>query len=1617
MKVKDLERFAHGVWSPSSCEDVLLATITAEDDVQCDPGENSNSTSVLELFCPNFTDPLLDMKPCVSMEVESRSTSICWTAPFNEFTLGLIIAGTASGRLSLFNPQPMMEASRINDLSSDESQVHRSFCVTDKSLMRTVRVGSPNHTHAGLVRCIDFNTFQTNLFASVSDDAEIYIWDIEKLDQPMTPGNKLQPTESITTVAWNPRVQHILATACAGYCTIWDLRKSDPVVHLTKAMCQFEPHLIAWSPDVATRLCLADPAHPSADIQLWDLRYPKHMLALLGRWPPVPSGVFANMALGNAGTVNSFSWSPSPFRVSAQQRAIHPGLSLNESDLIAVSLTASGALPTIDGGCGTGLQPTSADFLVIWSVEQALKSVQSDGTTDPNLTQPLFIGRLEGGCEEEVPASTSLGGIPHLSSVQWLPAYPGLVSVAQQDGWIGVYNLSSGAYWDQNASTRLRRSATDRARNPVRARHASHKVAEAFGEEVDLLSQSTGPIEDEAIDGFGDKDRQPTRFEASGTNAGGTLRRTRSLPGLPQPLPCLRRAPRWLKRPCGTSFAFGGRFLSFSSNLDLTSRLRKMSMSNQKQAGSEQPSGDNAAADGLNSNAICPVQLTWLDTAEYVQIAGFKEEVLDTTELHHAVESMVNWLNEAVCRREDALDDLYDFLSQNLQPACVKFGAHSFTPWTLFKLYLQPLEVKKKTVAQIFGFEDQSVHQAIDSILSSTPDNVDGEHCFCWSKESQKEAFSHLDVLKMALVLGDLNSCIRLCLHSTFSALPFPGVSSLSAFGVLLSAQTQKQEIYTQTQETLLSSLEKLRSLNEAQNAELRSVATLFASILRNDWCIVAQTWPLSDWGTALVTLANHVWVQDEKQFKNLCGIIIDRLLSEESHVCTLTHEERCIAAWICSILAADIDGLSRCWCELNHLNTEEPHGEQLLPLSLQLILVMRLPSEQVKIDRSPNDAYDTCSPSRILSYVAQWLGQTWSGRSEKDVVVALRLLHRLATVNKESFSAEANELAHRLWCGLTTEQRVQTSIQFQSCFYCPYQQSVWFERRPCPCGHAPVSGQMPLKSHKAGKAAQHYGTYRADRLVPSVPSPNTDCFAQSGQFSSARPGIRAPLLPYSSSASNCDSSPPNFYTPSPVIPNQPSMLMPQMPPVPTAYGAVNANLSWTQPVLSMPYSQPPVAPPPAGSMPSTSQPLPPPPPPSATAVASTSPARSVQGSPAGMSGPYTTPPTSLVQAQPFASNRTSTSLMAPGSVRPSRGWNDPPLLPRSYQPPARPVVSVNQFYDPAQFNPPQSAPFAATSAPDASPLQRPVFPPVGGAPGSSFASHPRPAVPPMLSSPQIRPGAPGFANQAASQPSSHAFGSQSIPPISKAPDGVSSMPPTVLNPYGASYNQTSAMSAAQLPLCTSNFRPLAPTPQLIPSFPGSANYQTDPTSWPAAKPIGSLMQPNNSGAVSQAPSTQSTKETDSSKDIHDLHTAQGGSDKGGAPVASEFENVEDTLTKLIQLCRTVGGKTYAAKMDTVQRRLDTLFTTLRTGSPTLSDQVLAHLRDCVRAAELSDYASGVVHANLLIQSASCFDSIHGFAPGLRILMQSAKQLFPNQFQSSGMGIGGAQEPHWPART
>uniref|UniRef100_A0A665X4Y5 Protein transport protein Sec31A n=1 Tax=Echeneis naucrates TaxID=173247 RepID=A0A665X4Y5_ECHNA len=254
MRLKEIQRTAHQAWSPAGHHPIYLALGTSAQQLDA----SFNTTAALEIFEMDFSDPSLDMQLKGSLPTSNRNDE----ASFNHLAASaendfVLVAGSENGTLTVYNPHEIMS-------SGAEAVVGQS----DK--------------HTGPVRALDFNPFQNNLLASGANDSEIYIWDLNNLSSPMTPGAKTQPAEDISVVSWNRQVQHILASANpSGKAVVWDLRKNEPIIKISDHSNRMHCSGMLWHPDVATQLVLASEDDRLPVIQMWDLRFATSPLKVL----------------------------------------------------------------------------------------------------------------------------------------------------------------------------------------------------------------------------------------------------------------------------------------------------------------------------------------------------------------------------------------------------------------------------------------------------------------------------------------------------------------------------------------------------------------------------------------------------------------------------------------------------------------------------------------------------------------------------------------------------------------------------------------------------------------------------------------------------------------------------------------------------------------------------------------------------------------------------------------------------------------------------------------------------------------------------------------------------------------------------------------------------------------------------------------------------------------------------------------------------------------------------------------------------------------------------------------------------------------------------------------
>lgn len=244
MKIKEINnKMAQVAFSPGSLYPIYLASGTALD--QNDLSANVRPT--LDLYQLDVSDPSPELSLCGSTETESRFSKLIWSDYSSANSKNLLIGGFENSKICLYDHQKIL---------SNSNSVIQSL-----------------EKHTGNVASLDINPFQPNLLASGAGSSDIFIWDLNNPQVPMTPGTKLQPLDDINCVAWNKQVQHILASTSSGKCVVWDLRKNESIIKVSDSVSKMRVKLVDWHPDIATQMCLSSEDDNTPYMQIWDLRF------------------------------------------------------------------------------------------------------------------------------------------------------------------------------------------------------------------------------------------------------------------------------------------------------------------------------------------------------------------------------------------------------------------------------------------------------------------------------------------------------------------------------------------------------------------------------------------------------------------------------------------------------------------------------------------------------------------------------------------------------------------------------------------------------------------------------------------------------------------------------------------------------------------------------------------------------------------------------------------------------------------------------------------------------------------------------------------------------------------------------------------------------------------------------------------------------------------------------------------------------------------------------------------------------------------------------------------------------------------------------------------------
>ncbi|KAF1613047.1 Protein transport protein Sec31A, partial [Eudyptes chrysolophus] len=401
--------------------------------------------------------------------------------------------------------------------------------------------------------------------------------------------------------------------------------------------------------------------------------------------------------------------------------------------------------------------------------------------------------------------------------IQWCPRNPAVLSAASFDGRISIYSIMGGS--------------TDALRQ----------------KQVDQLSSSFGNL-----DPFGTGQPLPPLQLPQQTTPQSVI------------LP-LKKPPKWIRRPVGASFSFGGKLVTFEN------------AKSQQQPGIEQQQQRHHV---------------------YVsQVVTEKEFLARSNQLQEAVQSegFVSYCQKKIdMAQADFEKNVWAFLKVNFeQDSRVK--------------YLELLGYRKENLRKKVNFpgscacapaeSDESVPNEGDE-GQATEEQFLGERVKDHKQETEdlgpaKKTFNisvsgDVDgLITQALLTGNFESAVDLCLHDNRMA------------DAIILAIAGGQELLSRTQEKYFAKMQS-------------KITRLITAVVTKNWKEIVQSCDLQNWREALAAVLTYA---RPDEFAALCDFLGNRLESEGD---SLLQSQACL----CYICAGNVEKLVACWTKAQDGNS-----------------------------------------------------------------------------------------------------------------------------------------------------------------------------------------------------------------------------------------------------------------------------------------------------------------------------------------------------------------------------------------------------------------------------------------------------------------------------------------------------------------------------------------------------------------------------------------------------------------------------------------------------------------------------------------------------------------------
>ncbi|XP_034563318.1 protein transport protein Sec31A isoform X1 [Notolabrus celidotus] len=438
--------------------------------------------------------------------------------------------------------------------------------------------------------------------------------------------------------------------------------------------------------------------------------------------------------------------------------------------------------------------------------------------------------------------------------VQWCPRNPALLSAASFDGRITVYSVMGGSLKSQQQSTADKISSSFDSMDP-------------FG-----TGQVLPPLQVP----------QPTTQETI--------------------IPPLKKPPKWVRRPVGASFAFGGKLITF----------------------------ENPKPPPVQSPQPVPRQVF------VSQVTTETEFLQRSRELQAALQSgsFNNYCQAKIQNaKSDAEQDIWKFLLVNFEDeARIKFlRLLGFSKDELEKKISKCLGksfqhnghgVDAKDLAE--KMQRLSAERSDDAVADArTSGSVSPADFFSQTPKDNSNFQIPIScdtdgLISQALLVGNFEGAVDLCLND-----------GRYAEAILLSI-SGGEELLKKTQQKYLSK-------------QKNSISMLISSVVTQNWRDIVQSCELDNWKEALAALLTYAHPED---FARLCDTLGGRLEHEGT-------EKRCLQACLCYICSGNIEKLVECWAL---------HKDSATPLGLE-DLVEKVMMLRKSIERLRNSEVAVQSP------------------------------------------------------------------------------------------------------------------------------------------------------------------------------------------------------------------------------------------------------------------------------------------------------------------------------------------------------------------------------------------------------------------------------------------------------------------------------------------------------------------------------------------------------------------------------------------------------------------------------------------------------------------------------